>query len=121
MALDTCYAAIGGDLEGVRGRMLNDDRIVKFIGIFAEDPSFSSLRESLDDGNLPEAFRAAHTLKGISRDLGFTPLFEASSTLADALRPDDAGMPAGPLEDVPGLFSAVEDAYSATMDAIAII
>ncbi|MCI8341297.1 MAG: Hpt domain-containing protein [Eggerthellaceae bacterium] len=121
MSLETCYAALGGDLEGVRGRMLNDERVVKFIGIFAEDPCYGNLRAALDDGNLPEAFRAAHTLKGISRDLGFTPLCEVSSTLADVLRPDDAGVPAGPLEKVPELMDRMEDAYTATMDAIAII
>lgn len=29
-AIETCYAVIGGDLEGVRGRLLTDERILKF-------------------------------------------------------------------------------------------
>lgn len=32
--IETCYAVIGGDLDGVRGRLLTDERIVKFLTIF---------------------------------------------------------------------------------------
>ena len=117
MSLEACYAAMGGDLEGVRGRLLTDDRIRKFVGIFLEDKSFENLRTSLDEGNIAEAFRAAHTMKGISRDLGFTPLFEASSKLSDALRPGDDGLPAAPA-DVPELMQQTEQAYQTTIDAI---
>lgn len=70
--------------------------------------------------DLPEAYRGAHTLKGVSRDLGFTPLFEAAAALSDALRLDDAGVPAN-VAAVPELMPAVRDAYSTVVDAIAII
>lgn len=117
MSLEVCYAAIGGDLEGVRGRLLTDERITKFVGIFMQDTSFQTLVESLENGAMDEAFRAAHTMKGISRDLGFTPLFEASSKLSDALRPGDDGLPAAPA-DVPELMQQTEQAYQTTIDAI---
>ncbi len=118
MSLETCYATIGGDLEGVRGRLLTDERIMKFVGIFTQDTSFQTLVESLESGAMDEAFRAAHTIKGISRDLGFTPLFEASSKLSDALRPDGDGLPAAP-DEVPELMQRTEQAYQTTIDAIA--
>lgn len=117
MSLEACYAAMGGDLEGVRGRLLTDERIRKFAAIFLEDKSFENLGTALEEGNLSEAFRAAHTMKGISRDLGFTPLFEASSALADALRPDDAGAPTDPAA-VPDLLRATEEAYQRTVEAV---
>lgn len=56
----------------------------------------------------------------MSRDLGFTPLFEAAAALSDALRLDDAGVPAN-VAAVPELMPAVRDAYSTVVDAIAII
>ena len=56
----------------------------------------------------------------MSRDLGFTPLFEASCALSDALRLDDAGMPAN-LAAVPELMPQVRDAYTLVVDSIAII
>lgn len=121
MSLEACYAALGGDLEGVRSRLLTDERIEKFIGIFAEDPSYGNLRTALDEGDMKEAFRAAHTMKGISRDLGFTPLFEISCEFSDVLRPNDVGVPVGPLESIPELMERMEDAYTTTIDAFAII
>ena len=46
--------------------------------------------------------------------------FEAAAALSDALRLDDAGVPAN-MEAVPELMPAVRDAYATVVDAIAII
>ena len=119
MSLEIAYAAMGGDLETVRGRLLTDERIEKFAKIFLQDTSMQTLESALEAGDLPEAYRGAHTL-GVSRDLGFTPLFEAAAALSDALRLDDAGVPAN-VAAVPELMPAVRDAYSTVVDAIAII
>ena len=116
MSLEIAYAAMGGDLETVRGRLLTDERIEKFAKIFLQDTSMQTLESALEAGDLPEA----HTLKGVSRDLGFTPLFEAAAALSDALRLDDAGVPAN-MEAVPELMPAVRDAYALVVDSIAII
>lgn len=88
MTLEACYASMEGDLDGVRKRMLSDERIVKFLGIFKEDSSMATLRDSIDQGDLQTAFRAAHTMKGIGRDLGLTKLYTVAEVLADVLRPD---------------------------------
>ena len=113
MSLEIAYAAMGGDLETVRGRLLTDERIEKFAKIFLQDTSMQTLESALEAGG-------AHTLKGVSRDLGFTPLFEAAAALSDALRLDDAGVPAN-MEAVPELMPAVRDAYALVVDSIAII
>ena len=87
MSLEIAYAAMGGDLETVRGRLLTDERIEKFAKIFLQDTSMQTLESALEAGDLPEAYRGAHTLKGVSRDLGFTPLFEAAAALSDVCLP----------------------------------
>lgn len=120
MSLEIAYAAMGGDLETVRGRLLTDERIEKFAKIFLQDTSMQTLEAALEAGDFAEAFRGAHTLKGVSRDLGFTPLFEASCELSDALRLDDAGTPAN-LAAVPELMPKVREAYTLVVDSIAII
>lgn len=120
MSLEIAYAAMGGDLETVRRRLLTDERIEKFAKIFLQDTSMQMLEGALETGDFSEAYRGAHTLKGVSRDLGFTPLFEAASALSDALRLDDAGVPAR-VEAVPELMPAVRDAYALVVDSIAII
>ncbi|WP_165053638.1 MULTISPECIES: Hpt domain-containing protein [unclassified Adlercreutzia] len=120
MTLESCYAMMGGDLEGVRGRLRSDDRVAKFVGMFPHDDTFASLKSSWEAGSLPEAFRAAHTLKGVSRDLGFTPLFEASDTLADVLRPakDGGAVDVAAAEQ---LMGDVGRAYELTIEALATI
>lgn len=43
MSLEIAYAAMGGDLETVRGRLLTDERIEKFAKIFLQDTSMQML------------------------------------------------------------------------------
>lgn len=44
MSLEIAYAAMGGDLETVRGRLLTDERIEKFAKIFLQDTSMRRRR-----------------------------------------------------------------------------
>lgn len=120
MSLEIAYAAMGGDLETVRGRLLTDERIEKFAKIFLQDTSMQTLESALEAGDFAEAYRGAHTLKGVSRDLGFTPLFNAAAELSTALKLDDTGVPAD-LARVPELMPAVRDAYTLVVDSVAII
>ena len=86
MTLRECYAKLGGDFEGTLGRLCSEKLVEKFALKFLADDSFSLLEESLASGNYSEAFRAAHTLKGVSLNLGFTKLYEVSDALTEALR-----------------------------------
>ncbi len=86
MNLKECYDVIGGDYEGVTSRLMNEKIVIKFVRKFLGDPSYDMLLKSLEEGNNEEAFRAAHTIKGIAQNLSFTKLYESSSALADALR-----------------------------------
>lgn len=121
MSLEACYAQLGGDLETARARLMTDERIEKFIGFFAVDPSFDNLQAALDEGNMQEAFRAVHTLKGNSINMGFAPLADVAVELADVLRPNEEGVPAGPLDRVPELLDRLEVAYTNTIDAFSLI
>ena len=53
MSLEIAYAAMGGDLETVRGRLLTDERIEKFAKIFLQDTSMQTLESALEAGDLP--------------------------------------------------------------------
>lgn len=116
MSLEAFYEETGSDLAGVRSRLLTDERIMKFVNIFFQDPTFENLSTAMAEGNDEEAFRAAHTMKGISRDLGFSIIFEPACALADALRPNEAGEPADPAS-APGLYAQLADAYAKVSDA----
>lgn len=86
MTLQDCYTALGGDYADVSARLRSDRLIQKFVLKFLDDRSFDLLCSSMAEQNYEEAFRAAHTIKGVSQNLSFTRLLDSSSRLADALR-----------------------------------
>ena len=47
------------------------------------------LKQALKDKNYEDAFRSAHTLKGVCQNLSFARLFESSSLVTKALKEDD--------------------------------
>ena len=86
MTVQECYAAFGGNYEEVVSRLRTDERIMKFLKRVLEDGSYKLLLDSIESGNVDEAFRAAHTLKGVCMNLSITKFAESSSTLTEFLR-----------------------------------
>ncbi|MCM1043667.1 MAG: Hpt domain-containing protein [Corallococcus sp.] len=86
MTVEQCYAAFGGNYAECLSRLRTDERIAKFLKKTAEDGSFDLLTQSLKDGNVQEAFRAAHTLKGVCMNLSITKLYQSASRITEALR-----------------------------------
>lgn len=111
MTIQECYAALGGDYEEVLGRLYSEALVKKFIGKFLADQSFSSLENTLKAGNYEEAFRAAHTLKGVTQNLSFTKLYRSSHEITEALRTKNYDL-------AMQLFPAVEADYLQTAGAI---
>ena len=87
MNIEECYEKMGGSYADVSTRLPNLKLIEKFIGRFLEDRSFDTLCRQMECGNREEAFRAAHTLKGVCANLGFTRLLDSTSRLTEELRP----------------------------------
>lgn len=111
MTVKECYEQMGADYEGVLGRLRNEALIKKFVKKFLDDGSFESLRNSLEEGNGEEAFRAAHTLKGVSQNLGFDNLYDVSFDITEQLR----GRQTAGCED---FFEKVREQYERTVAAI---
>lgn len=120
MSLEAFYASVDGDYDGVKGRLLTDERITKFVKLFFGDTTYDTLVSTLDAGDLKEAFRAAHTMKGVANDLGLRRIAGPASELADALRPNDEGVPAAP-EKAPELMEQVTAAYTEAVEAKALL
>ncbi|MGN0016454.1 MAG: Hpt domain-containing protein [Candidatus Avelusimicrobium sp.] len=112
MTTQECYAALGGNYEEVLGRFRTEERILKFMGLFLKDDSFANLTKALEQNNLEEAFRAAHTLKGISSNLSFTRLYRSSHGLTELLRAKT------PSPEISALFAEVNKDYEITAGAI---
>ena len=79
--------------------------------MFLNDDSYPKLEQALKEGNVKEAFRAAHTLKGVCQNLGFTNLYQPTYDLTEVLR-------TGTLEGTKELFDSVTCQYKITINAI---
>lgn len=86
MTIAEFYEAVGGDLDDVIERLEDIDIVKTFALAFDEDPSYSELMESLGKNDREGAFRAAHTLKGISYNFGFKRLGDSTTTICEKLR-----------------------------------
>lgn len=79
------YAAVGGDLSDVLERLEDLDIVKFYLPEFENDPSYEGLMQSLKNGDLQSAFRAAHTLKGIGYNLGLNRLGDRAAALCEVL------------------------------------
>lgn len=86
MTVKECYDRIGGSYEEAKARLLDDARIAKFLGIFLRDQSFETIAQALENKDYAEAFKGAHSLKGVSRNMAFAALSEAVDALTENLR-----------------------------------
>ena len=111
MTLQECYAAMGGDYEGVMGRLRSERMVQKFVLKFLADGSYDLLLSSAAAADWQEAFRAAHTIKGVCQNLGFTALMSSSSRLTEALR-------SGVTPEAPALAKEVAADYERTAAAL---
>lgn len=111
MTIRECYELMESDFDGVLRRLGNENIIARVAVKFLNDPSINELRTALSDGRTEDAFRAAHTLKGVCVNLGFDRLYECSSELTELLR-------YGSSDGADILLARVEESYELTADAL---
>ena len=101
MNLQECYTALGGNYAEVSSRLHSERLVQKFVLKFLDDKSYELLCTSMAEKNYEEAFRAAHTIKGVCQNLGFNRLLRNGWT---------------PEADT--LVGQVEEDYRITVEAI---
>lgn len=112
MTIQDCYNAIGGDFKDVMGRLRKEERVQKFALKFLDDGSYRLLCDSLEAENYSEAFRAAHTIKGVCQNLGFRQLFESVHELTEELRAEQYS------DRLPDMMEKVTKDYEQTVGAL---
>ena len=90
----------------------NETVMLHFLKNFPEDQTIITLREAMASGSRDTLKMAVHSLKGLSGNLGLTPLFEAASVMMNTLRANESA-------DVQMQYKALENAYQATLDMLA--
>lgn len=104
------YEVAGGDSEKVLARFGgNEEMLKRFLCLFAKDDSFAKLQDTLEAGETEDAFRAAHTLKGICANLGFDVLYGKASEITELLR-------RGELDNAKPLFAGLAEMYGKVIE-----
>ncbi len=111
MTIQELYAELGGNYDDIMRRMRSERIARKFLLRFLEDKTYETLEQSLKNGQQDEAFRAAHTLKGLSLNMGFTKLIDSSQRLTEAVRTELT-------KEAAPLFQEVASDYARTVEAI---
>ena len=111
MTIKECYAMADADFDDVLKRLGSEAMVKRFAVKFLNDTSFEDLKEGirLQDGE--KAFRAAHTLKGVCLNLGFSGLGKVSAELTEKLRGRDTS-------DSEELLQKVEEKYTSLVEAL---
>lgn len=87
MTISEMYNVIGGDFQKIMGLFGGSEAMVKKFCIkFTQDSSYENLCKYVAEGNTVEAFRMAHTLKGICQNLCFDRLGASSIKITESLR-----------------------------------
>lgn len=113
MTVKECYEKIGGDYEGVANRLITDERIIRFAGMFLDDASYQQLVDAMGEGNYDLAFRMAHTMKGVTQNLSFEALYQPVCEITEALRDTHRDV-----ELAESLLPAVTQQYERTVSGI---
>lgn len=113
MTVKECYEIMKGDYDDVLSRLRTDERIKKFLLKVLDDTSFALLCNALEKKDIEEAFRAAHTLKGVCKNMSLTNLAYSASNLTEALRGRETYG-----DDIEPLFKKVKKDYALTMACI---
>ena len=113
MNVEQCYEAMHGNYAEVISRLRTDERVAKFLKRVPSDGNFEILCDAMKTGNADDAFRAAHTIKGICLNLSLTALLNSSVALTEALR----GKPRIG-DDIAPLFETLKTDYETTIEAI---
>lgn len=115
MTVKEFYAEYGAYDEIIK-RLMKDTLVLKFVKKFPGDPSFSELTSALDDGNEKNAFRAAHSLKGVCKNLAFSSLADSASEITELLRGENCDIHAAK-----ALYPKVKADYDAVISGISIL
>lgn len=111
MNIKECYEKIGANYDDAVSRFGSEAIMERFAVKFLSDESFANLEKAMGEKNGEDAFRTAHTLKGICLNLGFYKLFEVSSALTESLRGRSTA-------GCDGLFKDVKRVYENTVSTI---
>ena len=107
------YEKIGVDYTEITNRLPSEALIKRVLLKFLDDKTFRNLAEAVEKRDFQEIFYAAHTMKGITANLGLHPLYREASELTELTRNEVKDETA-----VWEVFRKVEKCYQEEIEAI---
>lgn len=81
------FTQLGCDTAGALHRLLDSEDFLKScVKKVLEDPGYEAMLHAVEQNNAKEAFEQAHMLKGITGNVGLTPLYDAARMIVEPLR-----------------------------------
>ena len=105
-------SACGADVSGTMERFMNNEELYKrILKKFLDDASFTDAVKAKEAGNDEDAQMHVHTLKGVSANLGLTPIFTITEEMMQHFR-------SGDYQAAYGLFPSLEVKYKELLQII---
>ena len=77
----------GADVATTLKRFMGNETIyMKFLMKFPDDRNYDAIMENMKNCDYDAVFNSAHTLKGVSANLGLNPVYNAASQITELLR-----------------------------------
>ena len=114
MTIEECYSTMGGDWDGIKRRLGNEDLIARLSLKFLSSAEYAEIGSSIGKRDWEKAFMNAHTLKGVALNLGYNDLAAAASNLTELLRPRSVDDP----RRAESLYLSVTSEYNKVVNAI---
>ena len=112
LTLRECYLLAGESYDDLLSRLGCDENIIyNAVKEFMLDLHYIRLLRAIENRDTETAFKAAHTMKGISANLGFTKMYSAFSLVTEELR-------SGNIEKAAELMTRATDEYQKIIAAL---
>lgn len=86
-AFKTELEEMGMDVNTTVNRFMGNEALyLKFLYKFQNDQSVANIQQHIAEQNAEEAFKSAHTLKGVAANLGLDPIAQHASDITELLR-----------------------------------
>lgn len=117
MTVEEVYSRIGADYSDVLRRLPSESLIARLIVKYLQDPTYRELMEAVQRSEVDAAFRAAHTLKGVCQNLGFSNMLRPVSDVTEIFRAGTMDGAAELLEEITKEQEKVAEAIRAFEEA----
>ena len=112
MTIRELFIEVGVDINVVIDRFAGNEMLLeRFIRKFPDDKNFEELKKAVEKCDDPVIERTAHTLKGVSANLGFSELSKKCANIVQAVRQNKQ-------ETIPSFFRELSAEYEKIVDCI---